>query len=70
MVVIMRKTLASKFTALAGLLLFSLAASAQTGAIAGKVVGEDGKPLKDALIRIDRKDIKAAYKVKSDKKGN
>jgi tetratricopeptide (TPR) repeat protein len=69
MVVTMRNKLASTFTALAGMLLFSLAASAQTGAIAGKVVGEDGKPLQNALIKIDRKDIKASYKVKSDKKG-
>ena len=33
------------------------------------MIGEDGKPLKDAIIHIDRKDIKGAYKTKSDKKG-
>ena len=45
-------------------------ASAQTGAIEGDVKGADGKGLKDALVRIERTDIKGNYKVKSDKKGH
>jgi len=49
--------------------LMSGAALAQTGAIAGKVIGPDGQPLKDALVKIERQDIKGSYKVKSNKKG-
>jgi tetratricopeptide (TPR) repeat protein len=45
-------------------------ASAQTGAIEGDVKGPDGKGLKDALVRIERTDIKGNYKVKTDKKGH
>ncbi len=52
------------------LLLFaSTAAFAQTGAIAGKVKGPDGQPVKDAWIKIERTDIKGNYKVKTNKKG-
>ena len=65
----MQVNLSRSFTALAGLIVFSFGASAQTSSIAGKVIGEDGKPMKDAIIHIDRKDIKGAYKTKSDKKG-
>lgn len=43
---------------------------AQTGALEGNVIGPDGQPLKGALVKIDRKDIKGAYKVKTDKKGH
>ena len=43
---------------------------AQTGSLEGKVIGEDGQPLKDALIKIERKDIKGSYKVKTKKKGD
>ncbi len=51
-------------------LLFAGAAFAQTSQIEGTVVGEDGQPLKDALIKIERKDIKGNYKVKTKKKGD
>lgn len=46
-------------------------AFSQTGAIEGKVIGPDGKPVgKDAaLILITRTDIKGNYKVKTNKKG-
>lgn len=55
---------------LCALFLFSTAAAfAQTGAISGKVKGPDGQMVKDALIKIDRTDIKGAYKVKTNKKG-
>ncbi len=49
--------------------LLSVGAFAQTSSLAGEVKGEDGKPLKDALIKIERKDIKGNYKVKTNKKG-
>ncbi len=51
------------------LALFTFGAMAQTASLEGEVKGEDGKPLKDALIKLDRKDIKGAYKVKTNKKG-
>jgi tetratricopeptide (TPR) repeat protein len=65
----MQPILSRSLTALAGLLICSFAASAQTSSLSGKVIGEDGQPLKDALIKIERKDIKGSYKVKTNKKG-
>jgi Tfp pilus assembly protein PilF len=43
---------------------------AQTSSLQGTVKGEDGQPVKDALIKIDRKDIKGHYQVKTKKKGD
>lgn len=51
-------------------LLFSTACWAQMTTIEGDVIGEDGKPLKDAILKIERKDQKGSYKTKSDKKGH
>jgi len=51
-------------------LLFAGAAFAQTSQIEGTVTGPDGQPLKDALIKIQRLDIKGNYKVKTKKKGD
>jgi tetratricopeptide (TPR) repeat protein len=51
-------------------LLFSAACFAQMTIIEGDVKGDDGKPLKDAVIKIDRKDMKGNYNTKSDKKGH
>src|SRR5438046_7662665 len=65
----MYEKLSRTLRALAGVLIFSLAASAQTTSLAGEVKGEDGGPLKDAWIKIERKDIKGSYKVKTNKKG-
>lgn len=59
--------------AFAFLLLFGMSGSvsfAQVGSIAGKVLGEDGQPLKDAMIRIERQDVRGNYKVKTKKKGD
>lgn len=53
----------------AGLLLFASASFAQTSSLEGEVKGFDGAPLKGALIKIERQDIKGNYKVKTDKKG-
>ncbi len=55
--------------AVGGFVLFAGLSLAQTTAISGEVKGEDGKPLKDALVKIERKDIKGNYKVKTNKKG-
>ncbi len=52
------------------LVLAGAAAMAQTSQIEGAVKGADGQPLKDALIKIERKDIKGSYKVKTKKKGD
>jgi tetratricopeptide (TPR) repeat protein len=43
---------------------------AQTTALEGDVKGEDGQPLRGALVKIERTDIKGNYKVKTDKKGH
>ncbi len=51
-------------------LLSSVACWAQTTVIEGDVKGDDGKPLPNAAIRIDRTDIKGSYKTKTDKKGH
>lgn len=45
-------------------------AMAQTGAIEGDVKAPDGSPLRGALVKIERTDIKGNYKVKTDKKGH
>lgn len=50
-------------------LLFAGAAFAQTSQIEGVVKGEDGQPVKDALVKIERLDIRGNYKVKTKKKG-
>lgn len=55
---------------MAGLMLLGFAALAQTGSMEGDLKGLDGKPLINAQVKIDRTDIKAAYKVKTDKKGH
>ena len=65
----MQARLYRSLPALLGLIVFSFAASAQTSSMAGKVKGEDGQPLQNALVHIDRTDIKGSYKVKSNKKG-
>jgi len=49
---------------------FSAACLAQTTAFEGDVKGEDGKPVQNAQVHLDRKDIKGTYKVKTDKKGH
>ena len=43
---------------------------AQTTTLEGDVKGENGQPLKDAIIKIERLDIKGNYKTKTDKKGH
>ena len=65
-----RKTF-HRFSLLVGtFLLLSVAGHAQTTSIEGEVKGDDGKGLKDAVIKIERLDIKGNYKTKTDKKGH
>jgi tetratricopeptide (TPR) repeat protein len=54
----------------AALLVFAGAAFAQVSSLQGDVKDENGQPLKGALVKIDRKDIKGHYQVKTDKKGH
>jgi len=53
-----------------GILFCAIAGFAQTSSLEGDVRGEDGSPLKGALIKIEREDIKGHYQVKTDKKGH
>src|ERR1035437_7096218 len=53
-----------------GILFCTLAGFAQTSSMEGDVKGADGSPLKGALVKIDRTDIKGHYQVKTDKKGH
>ena len=55
---------------LLGFLAFAAVSWAQVSSIEGDVKGEDGLPLKGALIKLDRQDIKGHYQVKTDKKGH
>jgi len=51
-------------------LLFVSAAWAQVTTLEGNVKDENGQPLKGAVIKLERTDIKGHYQVKSDKKGH
>lgn len=53
-----------------GILLLSSTGWSQTGAISGKVIGVDGKPLRDALVKIERTDVRGNYQVKTRAKGD
>jgi tetratricopeptide (TPR) repeat protein len=54
----------------AATLFLAVASFGQTASLEGDVKGEDGQPVKGALVKIDRIDIKGSYKVKTDKKGH
>src|SRR5271165_3990943 len=49
---------------------FAAVASAQVSGIEGVVKDPDGKPIQGAVVKIERKDIKGNYNVKTDKKGH
>src|ERR1700722_2708907 len=51
-------------------LLFSLSAWAQTAAFEGIIKAPDGKPVPNAVMKIERQDVKGNYQVKTDKKGH
>jgi len=46
------------------------AASAQVSGLEGNVKNPDGSPVAGAIVKIERKDIKGNYNVKTDKKGH
>ena len=50
--------------------LASRSALAQTGSIEGDVRNAEGTPIVGALVKLDRKDIKQHFEVKTDKKGH
>jgi tetratricopeptide (TPR) repeat protein len=54
----------------AGLLVLAFTSLAQVTAIEGDVKGADGLPLKQAVVNIERTDIKGHYPTKTDKKGH
>lgn len=64
------QTISQRFWLVPASLLFSALCFAQTTAIQGDVKGQDGKPLVGAVIKIERKDIKQNFSVKTDKKGH
>src|SRR5512138_1067050 len=51
------------------LLLFAGSAFGQMGAIQGKVIGEDGQPVQNAVVKIFRNDIKGKYQTKTNRRG-
>jgi len=52
------------------MLVFALSAWAQTAAFEGTVKGPDGKAVPNAVMKIERQDVKGNYQVKTDKKGH
>ncbi len=51
------------------LVVFAGVSLAAITTIEGAVTGDDGQPLKDAVIKIERQDIRGSYHTKTDKKG-
>jgi Tfp pilus assembly protein PilF len=51
-------------------LLFASLSFGQMGTFVGKVIGPDGKGLQNAVIKIERLDIKGNWKTKTNKKGD
>ena len=51
------------------LVVFAGVSLAAITTIEGSVSGDDGQPLKDAVIKLERQDIKGSYHTKTDKKG-
>ena len=53
-----------------GMLAFASMSWGQVTALEGKVQDDQGQPLKGAMIKIERTDIRGHYQVKTDKKGH
>ena len=70
----MKKPLRALMLSMLGLILLTPLASrsafAQTGSIEGDVKDAEGAPVIGALVKLDRKDIKQHFEVKTDKKGH
>ncbi len=66
----MRARMRSIGMMLFGLLAFASMSWGQTTALEGKVQDDQGQPLKGAMIKIERLDIRGHYQVKTDKKGH
>ena len=64
------RAIRNSLIAISVMALFSLGLQAQTMTLSGTVLDEKGQPLQGAQMKIDRTDMKGAYKVKTDKKGN
>src|ERR1035438_7133841 len=56
--------------AAAGMVLLAAASLAQTARIEGDVIGFDGKPLANAVVKLHRNDIAQDFQTKTDKKGH
>jgi tetratricopeptide (TPR) repeat protein len=70
----MKKPLRALMLSMLGLILLTPLANrsafAQTGSIEGDVKDAEGAPVIGALVKLDRKDIKQHFEVKTDKKGH
>src|SRR2546423_8822239 len=66
----MSKHLNAAVLYVAGILLLAGSSFAQVSAIEGDIKGPDGQPIKGAVVKMERKDIKGTYKTTSDKKGH
>ncbi len=57
--------------AIAGIVFLAVSSFAQTATLEGNVIGFDGKPLANAVIKVTRTDVKTTYpQTKTDKKGH
>jgi tetratricopeptide (TPR) repeat protein len=66
----MHRKLRNLAVAAACFLGFAVAACAQVSGVEGTVKDAQGNPIVGAVVKIDRKDIKGSYNVKTDKKGH
>src|SRR5215472_13025092 len=66
----MHRKLRNLAVAAACFLGFAVAACAQVSGVEGTVKDAQGNPIAGAVVKIDRKDIKGSYNVKTDKKGH
>ena len=64
-----RTTAKRALSAASFLFLFGGAAYGQMGAIQGKVLGDNGQPIQNAVVKIVRNDIKGKYQTKTNRRG-
>jgi tetratricopeptide (TPR) repeat protein len=63
------RSVCTRFLVLLVVAAFAVPAYAQLGLITGKVIDKDGKPVADAVVTIDREEVKFRQEVKTDKNG-